>query len=478
MAIANPLPTFGFIPTTFPRDPVEINLYLEHMLIGQVIEPLVSSDRDGNITPGIAQKWTISVDGRTLLFSLRDGIVFSNGRALTAEDVKYSLQRHLDSNSQSKPYLQVIKSIRIVSKMEIEITLHEAHPSLIKALSRDHLGILPKGWVFDKESIEPFTGTGPYRAIKKGTSWHLVVNDLRSNKSLQMIPEWEILLSDSTKKQMTEGKHPTYLPFYMSKSRDDVLSQLGARAAEFEVDEISHFTQSSAWWYPTGKNFLNREIQHRSMCAIRELIELRRSKLNFEKATGVIPNGILGHLNTESIIKCVKFGKSAKTELKIIVAVNPSEKSFLFDAADTAKIEKKLNVKFIIDEALISQQKNVVPLEPDIKFATWSGGFSDPEGFIPILNQLLATNIQTYLGVNSPIYENAKKEMDWKKRTEFYKMLGENIQLDEKMVPAWKLRFFQVYSKKIIVPKNTLRYSPAVADVVLAPSVKDEGGKK
>src|SRR5438270_1247414 len=56
---------------------------------------LVRSDPAGStkIEPSLAQRWTISPDGRTYTFYLRPGLKFSNGQPVTAEDVKWSLDR-------------------------------------------------------------------------------------------------------------------------------------------------------------------------------------------------------------------------------------------------------------------------------------------------------------------------------------------------------------------------------------------------
>jgi peptide/nickel transport system substrate-binding protein len=56
---------------------------------------LVRSDPTGGtaIQPALASKWEISKDGKTYTFHLRPGIKFSNGQPVTAQDVKFSLDR-------------------------------------------------------------------------------------------------------------------------------------------------------------------------------------------------------------------------------------------------------------------------------------------------------------------------------------------------------------------------------------------------
>jgi ABC-type transport system substrate-binding protein len=52
------------------------------------------------LEPDLAESYTISDDGQTYTFKLRDGIKFHNGRALTAGDIKYSVERAINPATQ------------------------------------------------------------------------------------------------------------------------------------------------------------------------------------------------------------------------------------------------------------------------------------------------------------------------------------------------------------------------------------------
>lgn len=54
-----------------------------------------------NLRKEIAEDYTISEDGKTFVFTLRKGVKFHNGRELTADDVKYSIERVVNPATQS-----------------------------------------------------------------------------------------------------------------------------------------------------------------------------------------------------------------------------------------------------------------------------------------------------------------------------------------------------------------------------------------
>ena len=63
------------------------------------------------LEPDLAKEFTISDDGLTYTFKLRDGLKFHNGRPVTAADVKYSIERAVNPATQSPGagYFSMIK---------------------------------------------------------------------------------------------------------------------------------------------------------------------------------------------------------------------------------------------------------------------------------------------------------------------------------------------------------------------------------
>ena len=64
-------------------------------------EPLVELGADGSLEPKVATEWGATADAKTWTFVIREGITFSNGKTVTAEDVLATFERHAGEDSES-----------------------------------------------------------------------------------------------------------------------------------------------------------------------------------------------------------------------------------------------------------------------------------------------------------------------------------------------------------------------------------------
>jgi ABC-type oligopeptide transport system substrate-binding subunit len=76
-------------------DPQKTASVTEADLLGDLFEGLVSYDAEGGVVPGAAETWSVSADGLTYLFKLRDA-KWSNGDPITASDFVFTFRRLLD----------------------------------------------------------------------------------------------------------------------------------------------------------------------------------------------------------------------------------------------------------------------------------------------------------------------------------------------------------------------------------------------
>ena len=79
-------------------------------MILHTFECLLTVDEEGKLAPGQAESWETSEDGLTWTFHLRDGLKWSDGSDLTANDFVYSWQRVCDPNT-AAPYAETVLSM-------------------------------------------------------------------------------------------------------------------------------------------------------------------------------------------------------------------------------------------------------------------------------------------------------------------------------------------------------------------------------
>ncbi len=113
--------------------------------IAQVCEPLILADKDGTgLEPGLASSWNISADGLTYVFTLREGVVFSDGKPLTADDVVFSLTKQMDPTSSFGFALEPVNSITKVDDGHVKIELKQPYSPILSTLSLFATSIVEK----------------------------------------------------------------------------------------------------------------------------------------------------------------------------------------------------------------------------------------------------------------------------------------------------------------------------------------------
>lgn len=131
--------------------------------IDKVFESLVAFDSEGEIIDWLAESHSISEDGLTYTFVLRDGLQFSDGKDVSAEDAVFSLERHLKVGGPLAISAKV-DTIKAQDNHTLVITLKEPYTPFISELSNFSNGILPNnfGGVPEEEFFQKPVGTGPF----------------------------------------------------------------------------------------------------------------------------------------------------------------------------------------------------------------------------------------------------------------------------------------------------------------------------
>lgn len=458
-------PKFGYVPTTFPRDIALVNQFAEHIVLGQILEPLVDADRNGNLTTGIAESWTVSQDGKSILFKIGENHQFSNGKPVQAKDVKFSLDRHLHEKTQSSNFVRAIKEVKVKSPLEVEIVLLEPNVSILKALTRDHLGIVPEGWKFDPGAEEPIIGSGAYRLKRKETKWFLVKNDRYSKKSNISIPEWELVFYKNEAFDLPEGILPDYVPVATNLVVEELKALATKQKVPLATEEQFGFAQTSLWWYPHGAHYRNADVKSRAMTFLTELVERKTEEKKLQRATGIVPVGVAGFLPEPLKFDSKNMAEHSGPKTKISLAGLGNAFAFLFEGDFAKQLAAKHGLEIEFFTFTPSELGSIKNRKPDVLMASWAGGFNDPEGFLPLLNQVLGVDFVEYLEDLKPIYQAARVEQDWTKRSELFREFNKKIVLQKRMVPGWKLNTFSVAKSGLGEEKVGFRYTPRLSNV-------------
>ena len=129
-----------------------------------VFEGLVKPTSTGDLTPAVAENYTISEDKLTYTFTLREDVQFHNGDVVTAEDVVYSINRCAtasDTGVVQVEALSVIQKLEAVDERTVSITIAEPSNEFISFLT---LAILPADYT--EQDTKP-VGTGPFKFISR-----------------------------------------------------------------------------------------------------------------------------------------------------------------------------------------------------------------------------------------------------------------------------------------------------------------------
>ena len=201
-------------------DPVLNDANVDIWVLTNLYDTLLAPTADGvGVQPGLATKWETADDGKTLTLTLRQGVKFADGAPMTADDVKWSLDRAQDPKAGAwSSSLASIDSIAVAGPDSVVLKLKNPDPTLVPALATFNSAILPQkqfeasAGATPEDKAKAFAekpiGTGPFMmtAWKRGVSMTLKRNPYywkngEDGKALPYLDELEfqIIPDDATR---------------------------------------------------------------------------------------------------------------------------------------------------------------------------------------------------------------------------------------------------------------------------------------
>jgi len=144
-------------------DPTGSNDVYSHNLNLNIYDRLFDWSPEMKVEPSLAESYK-QIDPLTLEVKIKKGVKFHNGDELTAEDVKFTLER-ASKQPQVITYFSPITGVEIVDPYTVKITTEKPYGPLINALAHAGGSIVNKKYVTADEKkafLEP-VGTGPFK---------------------------------------------------------------------------------------------------------------------------------------------------------------------------------------------------------------------------------------------------------------------------------------------------------------------------
>lgn len=136
---------------------------IDEVVYANVFEGLTRYQSDGSVAPALAQSWDVSEDGLVYTFKLRAGVKFHDGTDMTAEDVKFSLDRARaeDSTNAQKALFAGIADVKVVDDTTVQVTLTAPNGGFITNMAwGDAVIVAPES--IENAATNPI-GTGPFK---------------------------------------------------------------------------------------------------------------------------------------------------------------------------------------------------------------------------------------------------------------------------------------------------------------------------
>lgn len=143
-----------------------------------VFDTLVRRTDDGKFVPHLAKSFE-QKDDHTWEFVLNEGVKFHDGSELTAQDVKFTLDRVVgDESLIESPRFATIKEVKVIDPYRVQIITDVPDPVMLNRLIRMGGAIMPEKY-FKEVGVDKFSqnpiGTGPYKVVRYNVDQQIVL---------------------------------------------------------------------------------------------------------------------------------------------------------------------------------------------------------------------------------------------------------------------------------------------------------------
>ena len=436
----------------------------------EIFGGLMTIDRDLAIVGDLAEGWDVSPDGITTTFRLRPNAKFHDGRAVTAGDIKWSLERATDPATESfnaSVFLNdivgvqqrldgaatEISGVRVIDDRTLTITIDAPKAYFLSKLT------YPVSFVLDRQNVESGrnwifepNGTGPFRLAEYRPGEVLRLTRFEDyHLGPAKLDEVEFLLSGGNSMLMYENDeiHISGIPLSLLAGVSDPSNSLSKEIVfappQFDLEYIGLNTTEPPFDDVKVRQAFNYAIDRQTLATtlFQDLVV---------PANGILPPGFPGYNpdlqgyefdpeKARQLLQDSKYGIGEMPRITLTLpgnfgaAINPSIEAMLVMWEDTLGAE----ISILQTEWAIFLQDLHQNRFQMFGGLGWSADYPDPENFLDVLfhsksnnNQSEYTNLQLDV-----LLDRARVEPDETSRFELYHRAEKMIVDDAPWVMLW-----------------------------------------
>jgi ABC-type transport system substrate-binding protein len=429
--------------------------------------------------PGLAIRWEPTPDLKQWDFILRPGATFANGRAITADDVKYTLERVAKPEvaSPAAELLAPVAAITAVAPDDVRIALKTPLAVLPALLSSPVFGVVPKEAVEAPAPATPFAqapvGSGPFSF--GGTTG-------TNGNTIELVPAkgHDSFLSKVSFRQFDDvaSSYQAFLRGELDWSRvppeqvADAARRFGNKAFRPYLAELFYgFNLKS----PKFADARFREAVVRAVD--RRAIDTAVYASTVLPLDGLVVAGVPGHQDDPCGDKCVH--DVAKAQALVAAAfpagTAPPEVFVDYDEDDTQSAVAKAiqaglaeaGIKATLrPKSLKDYQSFAVSGQQELFRLGWIGAYPSPDAFLPALVASGSPSNLTGFSVSSVDQglAAARAEADPAKRADLYRAAERDVMAQLPVIPIAQFQLHSVVSTRVrrLVPTTTGTFNASV----------------
>ena len=436
-------------------------------IINKIFSGLVSLDKDMEVVPELAERWDVSDDNTVYTFYLRDGIQFQDGTPITANDVKYSIERAVDPRTESRVASSYMKDIvgamdklmgnadevsgvEVLDDRIIRITIDQPRAYFLPKLTYHTFAVLdsknveaggPNWWLHPN-------GTGPYKLVDMSRDEIVLEANptyvfgppaieqvhftLRGGSPMTMYEQGEldaVIVPSSNIEQVLDPTNPLSKDLVVVPSLDVWYLAFDTQQPPFDDEKVRQ-----AFAYATNKEGIAKVLLQKTVIP----------------AKGILPPGMPGYdadlpgLNYDPELAketLLQSGYADAADLPpIVFGVSGIGETDPLAAALTEMYVGTLGVDIEINQVPWDAfQQDLYDHTFQMFMLGWVADYPDPEDFLDML--FYSDSEQNHSRYNNPevdrLLEEARSEPDHEARMKLYQQAEDIIVTEAPWIPIY-----------------------------------------